>query len=80
MLFILHSTNANHSRRGAERVLRVKVRKGLIQENLLQKTFKGHAQVCFHSHAHDQETALIMLPEVLAFLVHIKYGVNVSYR
>uniref|UniRef100_A0A8C1Z2Y1 FA complementation group D2 n=1 Tax=Cyprinus carpio TaxID=7962 RepID=A0A8C1Z2Y1_CYPCA len=45
VLFILHSTNANHSRRGAERVLRVKVRKGLIQENLLQKTFKGHAQV-----------------------------------
>uniref|UniRef100_A0A8C1GME2 FA complementation group D2 n=1 Tax=Cyprinus carpio TaxID=7962 RepID=A0A8C1GME2_CYPCA len=33
------------NRRGAERVLRVKVRKGLIQENLLQKTFKGHAQV-----------------------------------
>uniref|UniRef100_A0A8C1GLX2 FA complementation group D2 n=1 Tax=Cyprinus carpio TaxID=7962 RepID=A0A8C1GLX2_CYPCA len=29
----------------SERVLRVKVRKGLIQENLLQKTFKGHAQV-----------------------------------
>uniref|UniRef100_A0A672Q9S3 Fanconi anemia group D2 protein-like n=1 Tax=Sinocyclocheilus grahami TaxID=75366 RepID=A0A672Q9S3_SINGR len=45
VLFILHSTNANHSRRGAERVLKVKVRKGLIQENLLQKTFKGHAQV-----------------------------------
>lgn len=48
VLFILHSTNANHSRRGAERVLKVKVRKGLIQESLLQKTFKGHAQVCFH--------------------------------
>ncbi|TRY99785.1 hypothetical protein DNTS_033949 [Danionella cerebrum] len=45
VLFILHSTNANHSRRGAERVLKVKVRMGLIQENLLQKTFKGHAQV-----------------------------------
>uniref|UniRef100_A0A673HZC1 Fanconi anemia group D2 protein-like n=1 Tax=Sinocyclocheilus rhinocerous TaxID=307959 RepID=A0A673HZC1_9TELE len=45
VLFILHSTNANHSRRGAERVLKVKVRKGLIQESLLQKTFKGHAQV-----------------------------------
>lgn len=53
VLFILHSTNANHSRRGAERVLKVKVRKGLIQENLLQKTFKGHAQVRFHSHAYD---------------------------
>uniref|UniRef100_A0A671Q8N1 FA complementation group D2 n=1 Tax=Sinocyclocheilus anshuiensis TaxID=1608454 RepID=A0A671Q8N1_9TELE len=45
VLFILYSTNANHSRRGAERVLKVKVRKGLIQESLLQKTFKGHAQV-----------------------------------
>ncbi|KAA0722888.1 Fanconi anemia group D2 protein [Triplophysa tibetana] len=45
VLFILHATNANHSRRGAERVLKVKVRKGLIQETLLQKTFKGHAQV-----------------------------------
>lgn len=53
VLFILHSTNANHSRRGAERVLKVKVRKGLIQESLLQKTFKGHAQVCFPSHAYD---------------------------
>ncbi|XP_077054270.1 Fanconi anemia group D2 protein isoform X2 [Siphateles boraxobius] len=45
VLLILHSTNANHSRRGAERVLKVKVRKGLIPESLLQKTFKGHAQV-----------------------------------
>lgn len=45
VLFILHATNANHSKRGAERVLKVKVRKGLIQETLLQKTFKGHAQV-----------------------------------
>uniref|UniRef100_A0A672LRP3 Fanconi anemia group D2 protein-like n=1 Tax=Sinocyclocheilus grahami TaxID=75366 RepID=A0A672LRP3_SINGR len=45
VLFILHSTNANHSRRGADRVLKVKVGKGLIQESLLQKTFKGHAQV-----------------------------------
>lgn len=53
VLLILHSTNANHSRRGAERVLKVKVRKGLIPENLLQKTFKGHAQVCFHSHDYD---------------------------
>uniref|UniRef100_A0A671QBV6 FA complementation group D2 n=1 Tax=Sinocyclocheilus anshuiensis TaxID=1608454 RepID=A0A671QBV6_9TELE len=35
VLFILYSTNANHSRRGAERVLKVKVRKGLIQESLL---------------------------------------------
>ncbi|XP_051568967.1 Fanconi anemia group D2 protein isoform X1 [Myxocyprinus asiaticus] len=45
VLFILHSTNANHSRRGAERVFKIKVRKGLIQETLLQKAFKGHAQV-----------------------------------
>ncbi|XP_031424301.1 Fanconi anemia group D2 protein [Clupea harengus] len=45
VLFILHSTNANHSRRGAERVLKVKVRGALIQEALLQKTFRGHGQV-----------------------------------
>nr|XP_055029722.1 Fanconi anemia group D2 protein isoform X2 [Misgurnus anguillicaudatus] len=45
VLLILHSTNANHSKRDAERVLRVKVRKSLIQETLLQKTFKSHAQV-----------------------------------
>ncbi|KAM6980739.1 Fanconi anemia group D2 protein [Aplochiton taeniatus] len=45
VLFILHSTNANHSRRGAERLLKVKVRAGQIQEVLLQKTFRGYAQV-----------------------------------
>ncbi|KAI3370125.1 hypothetical protein L3Q82_024917 [Scortum barcoo] len=45
VLFILHSTNANQSRRGAERVLKVKVRTGLIQESLLQKTFRDYAQV-----------------------------------
>ncbi|XP_061583100.1 Fanconi anemia group D2 protein isoform X2 [Cololabis saira] len=45
MLFILHSTNANQSRRGAERLLKVKVRTGLIQETLLQKTFRDYAQV-----------------------------------
>uniref|UniRef100_A0A8B9KPC9 FA complementation group D2 n=1 Tax=Astyanax mexicanus TaxID=7994 RepID=A0A8B9KPC9_ASTMX len=45
VLLILHSTNANQSRRGAERVLKVKVRAGLIQETLLNKTFKGFAQV-----------------------------------
>ncbi|XP_068451005.1 Fanconi anemia group D2 protein isoform X2 [Clinocottus analis] len=45
VLFILHSTNANHSRRGAERVLKVKVRTGLIQEALLQRTFRDYAQV-----------------------------------
>ncbi|KAM6927239.1 Fanconi anemia group D2 protein [Xenentodon cancila] len=45
MLFILHSTNANQSRRGAERVLKLKVRTGLIQEALLQKTFRDYAQV-----------------------------------
>lgn len=52
VLFILHSTNANHSRRGAERVLKVKVRAGQIQEALLQKTFRGYAQVgrsCYSS-------------------------------
>uniref|UniRef100_A0AAQ5Y1E2 FA complementation group D2 n=1 Tax=Amphiprion ocellaris TaxID=80972 RepID=A0AAQ5Y1E2_AMPOC len=42
VLFILHSTNANQSRRGAERVLKVKVRTGLIQESLLQKTFRDY--------------------------------------
>uniref|UniRef100_A0AAR2LHF0 FA complementation group D2 n=1 Tax=Pygocentrus nattereri TaxID=42514 RepID=A0AAR2LHF0_PYGNA len=42
VLLILHSTNANQSRRGAERVLRAKVRAGLIQESLLNKTFKGY--------------------------------------
>ncbi|XP_053287683.1 Fanconi anemia group D2 protein isoform X2 [Pleuronectes platessa] len=45
VLFILHSTNANQSRRGAERVLKSKVRTGLIQEALLQKTFRDHSQV-----------------------------------
>ncbi|KAL6457873.1 hypothetical protein MHYP_G00331030 [Metynnis hypsauchen] len=45
VLLILHSTNANQSRRGAERVLKAKVRAGLIQESLLNKTFKGYAQV-----------------------------------
>ncbi|XP_077948200.1 Fanconi anemia group D2 protein isoform X2 [Gasterosteus aculeatus] len=45
VLFILHSTNANQSRRGAERVLKVKVRSGFIQEVLLQRTFRDYAQV-----------------------------------
>ncbi|XP_072238328.1 Fanconi anemia group D2 protein [Leuresthes tenuis] len=45
VLFILHSTNANQSRRGAERVLKLKVRNGLIQEALLQRTFRDYAQV-----------------------------------
>ncbi|KAL0978329.1 hypothetical protein UPYG_G00169090 [Umbra pygmaea] len=45
VLFILHSTNANHSRRGAERLLKVKVRAHHIQEALLQKTFRGYTQV-----------------------------------
>ncbi|CAN9511696.1 unnamed protein product [Ophioblennius macclurei] len=45
VLFILHSTNANQSRRAAERVLKAKVRTGLIQEALLQKTFRDFAQV-----------------------------------
>ncbi|KAI4901467.1 hypothetical protein NFI96_014945, partial [Prochilodus magdalenae] len=45
VLLILHATNANQSRRGAERVLKAKVRAGLIQESLLNKTFKGYAQV-----------------------------------
>ncbi|KAJ8259796.1 hypothetical protein GJAV_G00173550 [Gymnothorax javanicus] len=45
VLFILHSTNTSQSRRGAERVLRVKVRGGLIRDALLQKTFRAHAQV-----------------------------------
>ncbi|XP_028261743.1 Fanconi anemia group D2 protein isoform X2 [Parambassis ranga] len=45
VLFILHSTNSNQSRRGAERVLKAKVRNGLIQEPLLQKTFRDNAQV-----------------------------------
>lgn len=45
VLFILHSTNANQSRRGAERLLKVKVRTGLMQEALLQRTFRDFAQV-----------------------------------
>uniref|UniRef100_A0A3P8UR59 FA complementation group D2 n=1 Tax=Cynoglossus semilaevis TaxID=244447 RepID=A0A3P8UR59_CYNSE len=45
VLFILHSTNANQSRRGSERLLKVKVRTGLIQEALLQKTFRDYSQV-----------------------------------
>uniref|UniRef100_A0A4W6F5S0 FA complementation group D2 n=1 Tax=Lates calcarifer TaxID=8187 RepID=A0A4W6F5S0_LATCA len=34
VLLILHSTNANQSRRGAERIMKVKVRTGMIQELL----------------------------------------------
>nr|XP_020463403.1 Fanconi anemia group D2 protein [Monopterus albus] len=45
VLFILHSTNANQCRRGAERLLKVKVRTGLIQEALLQRTFRDYSQV-----------------------------------
>ncbi|KAM4740758.1 Fanconi anemia group D2 protein [Anableps anableps] len=45
LLFILHCTNANQSRRGAERGLKLKVRTGLIQEALLQKTFRDYSQV-----------------------------------
>ncbi|KAF4079161.1 hypothetical protein AMELA_G00189910 [Ameiurus melas] len=45
VLLILHSTNANQSRRGAERVLKAKVRGGLIHEALLNKTFRDYAQV-----------------------------------
>lgn len=45
VLFILHSTNANQSRRGAERLLKLKVRAGLMQEALLQRTFRDFAQV-----------------------------------
>ncbi|XP_057701489.1 Fanconi anemia group D2 protein isoform X2 [Corythoichthys intestinalis] len=45
VLFILHSTNANQSRRGAEKLLKMKVRTGLISEVLLQKTFKDNKQV-----------------------------------
>uniref|UniRef100_A0A3B3Y3L7 FA complementation group D2 n=1 Tax=Poecilia mexicana TaxID=48701 RepID=A0A3B3Y3L7_9TELE len=45
VLFILHCTNANQSRRGAERVLKLKVRTGLMREALLQKTFRDYSQV-----------------------------------
>ncbi|XP_036387647.1 Fanconi anemia group D2 protein [Megalops cyprinoides] len=45
VLFILHSINANNSRQSAEKVLRLKVRGGQIREALLEKTFRGHAQV-----------------------------------
>uniref|UniRef100_A0A4W6F9C3 FA complementation group D2 n=1 Tax=Lates calcarifer TaxID=8187 RepID=A0A4W6F9C3_LATCA len=45
VLLILHSTNANQSRRGAERIMKVKVRTGMIQEALLQKTFRDYSQV-----------------------------------
>ncbi|KAJ0068462.1 hypothetical protein NL108_008405, partial [Boleophthalmus pectinirostris] len=45
VLFILHTTNSNQSRKGAERVMKNKVKSGLFQETLLQKTFKDYAQV-----------------------------------
>ncbi|XP_062853926.1 Fanconi anemia group D2 protein isoform X2 [Trichomycterus rosablanca] len=45
VLLILHLTNANQSRRAAERVLKSKVRSGLIHETLLNKTFRDYAQV-----------------------------------
>lgn len=60
MLFILHSTNANQSRRGAERVLKVKVRSGFIQEVLLQRTFRDYAQV-----GRSADVKCILLTEVL---------------
>lgn len=56
VLFILHATNANQSRRGAERVLKAKVRSGVIQEALLQRTFRDYAQVGSAARDHAEKS------------------------
>ncbi|CAL9703931.1 unnamed protein product [Knipowitschia caucasica] len=45
VLFILHSTNSNQSRKGAERLMRSKVRRGAFPDALLQRTFRDYSQV-----------------------------------
>ncbi|XP_039629383.1 Fanconi anemia group D2 protein [Polypterus senegalus] len=45
VLLILHVVNANNSRRGAEKVLRNKVRGGQIRESLLRAAVRDHAVV-----------------------------------
>lgn len=67
VLFIFHSTNANQSRRGAERVLKAKVRTGMIQEALLQRTFRDYAQVTYYPPTENyclyQSNVLIMVDD-----------------
>ncbi|XP_066554205.1 Fanconi anemia group D2 protein isoform X1 [Amia ocellicauda] len=75
VLFILHSTNANHSRRGAERVLRMKVRGGQIRETLLQTAFRGHSLVMRSYFSAILALAQILLrspdPSVVTFGSHM---------
>uniref|UniRef100_A0A8C4HKK8 FA complementation group D2 n=1 Tax=Dicentrarchus labrax TaxID=13489 RepID=A0A8C4HKK8_DICLA len=63
VLFILHTTNANQSRRGAERVLKVKVRTGLIQESLLQRTFRDYVMRGYFSSILALAQSLLRSPD-----------------
>lgn len=45
LLLVLHSINAHQSRRAAEQVVKMKAKAGLMQEALIQKTFRNYAQV-----------------------------------
>uniref|UniRef100_A0A4W6F7F9 FA complementation group D2 n=1 Tax=Lates calcarifer TaxID=8187 RepID=A0A4W6F7F9_LATCA len=63
VLLILHSTNANQSRRGAERIMKVKVRTGMIQEALLQKTFRDYSQVGYFSSILALAQSLLRSPD-----------------
>uniref|UniRef100_A0A8C5AFA7 FA complementation group D2 n=1 Tax=Gadus morhua TaxID=8049 RepID=A0A8C5AFA7_GADMO len=63
LLLILHATNANHSRRGAERLLRLKARAGLITEELLQRTFKGYVMRGFFPSIRALAQSLLRSPD-----------------
>lgn len=67
VLYILHCTNANHSRRGAERVLKAKVRTGMIQEALLQRTFRDYAQVSTPAHEYSSRAGCLKNTHWLIF-------------
>uniref|UniRef100_A0A3B3BYC4 FA complementation group D2 n=1 Tax=Oryzias melastigma TaxID=30732 RepID=A0A3B3BYC4_ORYME len=73
MLLILHSTNANQSRRGAERMLKLKVRSGLIQEPLLHRTFRDYVQVRYFSSVLALAQSLLRSPDpgLVAFGGHM---------
>ncbi|XP_043933530.1 Fanconi anemia group D2 protein isoform X2 [Protopterus annectens] len=45
VLLILHTTNTNNSKKQVEKVLRNKIRVGLIQEQLLQNAFRNYSTV-----------------------------------
>uniref|UniRef100_A0A3B3DEB8 FA complementation group D2 n=1 Tax=Oryzias melastigma TaxID=30732 RepID=A0A3B3DEB8_ORYME len=73
MLLILHSTNANQSRRGAERMLKLKVRSGLIQEPLLHRTFRDYVVRGYFSSVLALAQSLLRSPDpgLVAFGGHM---------